>query len=116
VTTAVFNLALATVARDEGIDADHRAVRVLDQAGWHRSPRWAVPEGSHGVVRPFSSPELHPAARVGPPGDEPVANRAFAALDTRETVLVERCRLLEADRGQITSHTLFPWWPTESPA
>jgi hypothetical protein len=59
---------------------------------------------------------LQPAARVGPLGDEPVANRAFAALDTRETVLVERCRLLEADRGQITSHTLFPWWPTESPA
>ena len=114
-TTAVFNLALATVARDEGSDTDHRAVRVLDQAGWHRRLRWAVPEGSHGVVRPFSSPELHPAARMGPLGDEPVANRAFA-LDTRETVPVERCRLLEADRGQITSHTLFPWWPTESPA
>ena len=81
-TTDVFALALATVARDEGIDADHRAVRVLDQAGWHTSPRWAVPEGSHGVVLPSSSPELHPAERLWPLGDEPVANRAFPDVDT----------------------------------
>lgn len=113
VTTEVFALALATFARDEGIDADHRAVLVLDQAGWHSSPRLAVPEGIHVVFLPAYSPELQPAECLWPLVDEPVANRAFTALDTLETVLVERCRTLEAEPQRLKAHTHFHWWPAD---
>jgi transposase len=113
VTTEVFAVALATFAHDEGIDADHRAVLVLDQAGWHRSPRLAVPEGIHLVFLPAYSPELQPAERLWPLVDEPIANRAFTALDTLETVLVERCRTLEAEPRRLKAHTHFHWWPAD---
>jgi hypothetical protein len=113
VTTAAFALALATFARDEGIDADHRVVLVLDQAGWHRSPRLAVPEGIHVVFLPSYSPELQPVERLWSLVDEPIANRAFAALDPLETVLVERCRTLAADPQRLKAHTHFHWWPPD---
>jgi transposase len=113
VTTEVFAVALTTFARDEGIDADHRAVLVLDQAGWHRSPRLAVPEGIHLVFLPAYSPELQPAERLWPLVDEPIANRAFTALDPLETVLVERCRTLEAEPRRLKAHTHFHWWPAD---
>jgi hypothetical protein len=35
VRAEAFALALAEFARDEGIDGEHRAVVVLDNAGWH---------------------------------------------------------------------------------
>ena len=113
VTIEAFSLALATFARDEGIDAVHRAVLVLDQAGWHSSPRLAVPDGIHLVFLPSYSPELQPAERLWGLVDEPVANRAFPDLDDLEAVLVERCRVLEADRTRLKAHTSFHWWPPE---
>jgi transposase len=116
VTVPAMALALASFARDERIDATHRAVLVVDQAGWHTSPELALPDGIDVLFLPSASPELQPAERLWPLVDEPVANRAFPDLDTLETVLVNRCRLLEADRGRIKSHTLFHWWPTESTA
>ena len=78
-----------------------------------RSPRLAVPEGIHLVFLPAYSPELQPAERLWPLVDEPIANRAFAALDTLETVLVERCRTLEAEPQRLKAHTHFHWWPAD---
>jgi hypothetical protein len=115
VTTEAFAVALAIFARDEGIDATHRAVLVIDQAGWHRSPRLPLPDGIDLVLLPAYSPELQPAERLWPLVDEPVANRAFADLDALETVLVARCRTLEADPQRLTAHTRFHWWPLEPP-
>lgn len=115
VTTAAFALALAAFARDEGIDADHRALLVVDQAGWHVSPALDVPEGVHLAFLPAYSPELQPAERLWTLVDEPLANRAFAALDDLEAVLVDRCRTLEAERDRLKAHTHFHWWPAESP-
>lgn len=115
VNTEAFGLALATFARDEGIDADHRAVLVLDGAGWHTTPTLTLPEGIDLVVLPSHSPELQPAERLWPLIDEPVANRAFADLDALEDVLVDRCRSLEADRSRLKAHTHFHWWPAEPP-
>jgi transposase len=115
VTTEAFAVALAIFARDEGIDATHRAVLVIDQAGWHRSPRLPLPDGIDLVFLPAYSPELQPAERLWPLVDEPVANRAFADLDALETVLVARCRTLEADPQRLTAHTRFHWWPLEPP-
>ena len=52
------SLALAHVARDERIDARHRAVLVLDGAGWPTSGTLVVPEGNDVVPLPPASPEL----------------------------------------------------------
>lgn len=113
VTTTAFALALATFARDEGIDATHRALLVIDQAGWHVSPDLVLPEGVHLAFLPAYSPELQPAERLWGLVDEPVANRAVPTLEALETVLVERCRTLEADRDRLKTHTQFHWWPPE---
>jgi len=113
VTMEAMELALATFAHDEGIDATHRAVLVVDQAGWHISEDLIRPEGIELVFLPSYSPELQPAERLWPLVDEPLANRAFADLDGLETVLVERCRTLEADRDRLKAHTRFHWWPPE---
>jgi hypothetical protein len=113
VTTEAFALALATFARDEGIDATHRAILVIDQAGWHSSGALVVPEGIELVLLPAASPELQPAERLWALVDEPVANRAFSDLAGLETVLVARCRTLEADPQRLKAHTRFHWWPAE---
>jgi transposase len=112
-TTAAFALALATFARDERIDAHHRAVLVVDQAGWHIARDLVVPAGIHLALLPPYSPELQPAERLWPLVDEPVANRAFPDLDALEAVLVERCRTLEENPSRLQAHTRFHWWPPE---
>lgn len=114
VSTEAMTMALAAFARDEGIDASHRAVLVLDGAGWHTSPDLVVPDGIALVRLPPRSPELQPAERVWSLVDEPVANRTFADLDELERVLVERCRTLRADRTTIRAHTRFHWWPADA--
>ncbi len=115
VTTEAMALALATFARDERIDASHRAVLVVDQAGWHISPELPLPAGVDLVLLPSYSPELQPAERLWTLVDEPVANRAFPDLAALEAVLVDRCRTLEADRERLKAHTHFHWWPPEPP-
>ncbi len=113
VTVPAMQLALATFARDEGIDATHRAVLVVDQAGWHTSATLVLPEGIDVVLLPSASPELQPVERLWPLVDEPVANRAFANFTELETVLVQRCRTLAADPQRLHAHTHFHWWPPE---
>jgi DDE superfamily endonuclease len=117
VNTEAFGLALATFARDEGIDATHRALLVVDRAGWHIAHDLVLPEGIHLALLPAASPELQPAERLWTLLDEPIANQAFPDLDALEAVLVTRCRTLEADPDRLTAHTQFHWWPPEpSPA
>ena len=113
VSVEAFELALAEFARDEGIGAARRAVLAVDRAGWHASPRLAVPEGVHLAFLPPYAPELRPAERPWPLLDEPVANRAFADLGELEAALVGRCRALEADRRTVKAHARFHWWPHE---
>lgn len=113
VTTETMGLALAAFARDEGIDAIHRAVVLLDGAGWHTSPALMRPDGIDLVRLPPLSPELQPAERLWPLVDEPVANRTFADLDALEAVLVERCQTLRADPDTIKAHTHYHWWPDD---
>jgi transposase len=113
VSLAAMGLALAEFARDEGIGPGRRAVLVLDRAGWHASPRLAVPEGLHLAPLPPYSPELQPAERLWGLLDEPVANRAFADLDELEAALVGRCRALERQRRRIKARTRYHWWPRE---
>ena len=113
VTIPAMELALTSFAHDEQIDATHRAVLVVDQAGWHTSPGLALPDGIDMVLLPAASPELQPAERLWTLVDEPVANRAFPDLDALESVLLQRCRILEADQERLQSHTHFHWWPSD---
>jgi transposase len=114
VSLQAFALALAaTLARDEGLDAAHRAVLVVDQAGWHTSANLPLPLGIDLAFLPPSSPELAPAERFWRLVDEPVVNQSFATLDELEAVLVPRCQTLTQQRPQIKSLTRSHWWPRE---
>lgn len=113
VSLEAFGLALAAFARDEGIDATHRAVLVVDRAGWHTSGRLALPAGIDLVFLPAASPELQPAERLWRLVDEPVINRSFASLAELEAVLVPRCQALAQQRRRIKSLTRYQWWPPE---
>ena len=113
VNSEAMALALATFARDERIDAEHRAVRVVDQAGWHVAHDLALPDGVDLAFLPAYSPELQPAERLWALVDEPAANRAFPDLDALEAVLAERRRALEADPARLKAHTRFHWRPAE---
>jgi hypothetical protein len=115
VHTVAMTVALASVARDAGIEATHRAVLVVDRAGWHVAADLRLPEGIDLVFLPAASPERQPADRLWNLVDEPIVNRAFPDLDALETVLVDRCRTLEADPQRLKAHTHFHWWPSEPP-
>lgn len=113
VSATAMRAALDAFATDEGIDADHRAVLVVDGAGWHTSGKLIVPEGIDLVFLPPASPELQPVERVWSLLDEPVANQTFADLNAVEAVLITRSQTLRADRRTIKAHTKFHWWPRE---
>ena len=113
VSTEAMGVALAAFAHDEGIDAVHRAVLVLDGAGWHTSGALIMPEGIDLVFLPPASPELQPVERVWSLVDEPVANRTFRNLDELAHQLVARCQTLRADRRRLKAYTRFHWWPRE---
>ncbi len=113
VNAKAMGAALAAFAQDEGIDAMHRAVLVLDGAGWHTSGKLMVPDGIDLVFLPPASPELQPVERVWSLVDEPVANRTFADLTEVEDILVTRCQTLRAARRIIKAHTRYHWWARE---
>lgn len=113
VNTAAMTLALRAFARDEGIDARHRVVLVLDGAGWHTATDLVVPDGIELVRLPAASPEPQPVEHAWLLLDEPVANRTFADPDALEATLVQRCRTLRADRATLHRHTCFHWWPSD---
>lgn len=111
--TEAMSAALAAFARDEGIDARHRAVIVWDGAGGHTSRDLVVPDGIDLVPLPPYSPELQPAERLWPLVDEAIANRSFADLDALEDVLVARSRTLREQQADIRNLTCFHWWPSD---
>lgn len=113
VNTEAMTLVLAAFAADEGIDALHRAVLVLDGAGGHTAKRLVVPDGIDLVYLPPASPELQPVERVWTLVDEPVAHRTVPDLAALTDILVTRCQTLRAAKRQIKAHTGFHWWARE---
>lgn len=113
VSLAAMTVALWTFARDEGIDPQHPVALVVDNAGWHRSPRLPLPSGLHLLFLPPYSPELQPAERLWPLVDEVVANRVFADISDLEATLASRCRSLEAQPDRLQAHTCYHWWPVQ---
>lgn len=113
VSLAAMTAALAAFAHDEGIDAAHPVALVVDNAGWHRSPKLVLPPGVHLLFLPPYSPELQPAERLWPLVDEVVANQVFPDITALEDTLVVRCQALEAQPERLQAHTGFHWWPVQ---
>jgi transposase len=111
VSAEIFSLALELFAREVGASTKKRILLVLDQAGWHTSPKVRIPEGIHLEFLPPRSPELQPAERLWPLSNEGVANRHFEEIDDLEEALVERCVALGEQPEIIRSYTRYHWWP-----
>lgn len=111
VNTEVFSLALEKFAEEVEAGTKKRILLVLDQAGWHTSPRLRIPEGIHLEFLPPRSPELQPAERLWPLSNEGVANRYFEDMDDLEETLVERCVALRGQPEIIRSYIRYHWWP-----
>lgn len=88
-----------------------RILLVLDQAGWHGSQEIEPIEGLMLLPLPAYSPELQPVERIWPLLDEPLANRAFSALEEVEAVWEDRGVRLTEMPEVLRAHTLFHWWP-----
>ena len=106
----VFSLALAELAAELGLDAEHRVVLVLDQAGWHASAKVVVPEGLDLVFLPPYSPELQPAERLWSLSDAVLVNRCFEDLDELIEVQAEQCRALTRQPDRVVGRTAYHWW------
>ena len=102
---------LAAFAADVGAGPTERVVLVLDNAGWHTSPRLTVPEGLHLVFLPPYTPELQPAERLWPLLNAALANRDHADLTALEDAIATRCRQLCAQPAVTQGATQYHWWP-----
>ena len=64
------------------VDPGSHAVLVLDQAGWHLSPKLQVPDNITSLFLPPRSPELNPVENVWQfLRDNWLSNRVFASYD-----------------------------------
>jgi len=115
VSSAAFTLAVQEFAHGIGAGMGKQIVLVVDQAGWHRSRQVVLPVGVHVTFLPAYSPELQPAERLWTLTNEALVNRHFATLDELQTVQAERCRTLRMLPTMVQAHTLFHWWPYDSP-
>ena len=102
---------LAAFARDVGVGPTTRIVLVLDNAGWHTSPRLAVPDGLHLAFLPPYTPELQPAERLWPLLNAALANRDHADLPVLEDAVAARRRQLCAQPAVTKGATHYHWWP-----
>lgn len=111
VNIAMMSAMLECFATLTGAGARKQIVLVVDQAGWHTSPKLLVPEGVHIVYLPSHTPELQPTERIWPYMREAVANDTpvdRAALHQR---LEQRCIWVANNPDVIQAATHFHWWP-----
>jgi hypothetical protein len=102
---------LACFATLTGAGARKRIVLVVDQAGWHTSPKLTLPEGIHIVYLPSHTPELQPTERVWPYVREVVANDTPADRTALYQRLEQRCVWVANNPDVMHAATHFHWWP-----
>jgi hypothetical protein len=71
----------------------------------------AVPDGIRLVFPPAHSPELQPAEHLWAFVNEPLANRCFAAIESLDLAVGDRCIALTQQTDIIRDSALFHWWP-----
>jgi transposase len=111
VSIAAFSIALHEFAKAVGLDDHRQIILLVDNAGWHISPRVERPPGLSLRFLPPYSPELQPAEHLWQLTDAPLVNRCLASLDDLEQVLIDRCCWLEQHPALVRSATCFDWWP-----
>ncbi len=110
VSTSLFSTALRHFAEFIRKTTHAQVDLVLDNAGWHTSPKVVWPSALRPDFLPPYSPELQPAEHLWRLTDAPLLNRHFPSLDALQTVLAQRCTWLQDQLALIRSATLFPWW------
>lgn len=107
-TTASMAVFLEHFARQ--LEPGAHAVLVLDQAGWHVSPRLAVPDNVTLLPLPAYAPELNPVERVWLYLRERFLSHRV--LDGYAAVLDAACNAwnaLRAEPGRLASLTAYPY-------
>jgi len=108
-----FQKVLEAFARDVGAGPKKTVILLIDNAGWHISPRLKLPDGVRFCFLPPYTPELQPAERLWPLTNEGVANLPFDTLDQLAETLDRRCAALIDQPDLIKATTHFDWWPDE---
>lgn len=114
VSVHAFSAALAAFARARGAGQGIQGLLVLDRAGWHLSPKGALPAGVHLLALPAYSPELQPAERLWTLTNEALANRYFDTLDALEQAQATRCLALQDWPAEVRAVTRYHGWPDTS--
>jgi transposase len=107
-TTASMAVFLEHFARQ--LEPGAHAVLILDQAGWHVSPRLAVPDNVTLLPLPAYSPELNPVERVWLYLRERFLSHRL--LDGYTAVLDAACKAwnaLTAEPGRLASLSAYPY-------
>jgi transposase len=84
-------------------------VVVVDNAGWHRAKRLAVPDNVRLHFLPPCTPELQPVEPFWALVREAVANDTFDKLAELRRRVVHRCKRLAADRATVKGAVGFHW-------
>ena len=111
VNIAMMTAMLASFAEQAGAGPTKQIVLVLDQAGWHTSPRLVVPEGLHLLHLPSHTPELQPTERLWPYVREAVANDTPSDRAELYQRLERRCLWVVDNPEVVHAATHFHWWP-----
>ena len=102
------NLFLAAFAQQ--LEPDVHAVLVLDQAGWHGSPRLIVPDNVTLLPLPAYSPELNPVERVWLYLRERfLSHRVLADYAAVLDAARDAWNTLKAETGRLASLTAYPY-------
>ena len=113
VNVEIFQQVLNAFARDIGAGPDKTVILVLDNAGWHVSPKIRPPKGVRLCFLPSYAPELQPAEHLWPLTNEGVANTPFDTIDQLGDCLDRRCSALTDQPDLIKGTSHFHWWPDE---
>jgi transposase len=84
-------------------------VLVVDNAGWHRAKRLAVPANVRLHFLPPCTPQLQPVEPFWGLVREAVANDAFDRLADLRRRVVRRCKRLAEDRATVLGAVGFHW-------
>jgi hypothetical protein len=116
ISVELFASSLHPFAEQAGAGPDKELVLVLDTAGWHTSPRLAVPQHLPLVPLPAYTPDLQPAERLWTLTNTPLVNARPADLDELDTLHLDRCAVLQTEPAYVTaiqSATQYHWWPAD---
>lgn len=107
---------LAAFAAQVGAGPEREVALLLDGAGWHRSPRLALPPHLHLLPLPPYSPELQLAERLWRYTNTPLVNAHFADLEALDDAQLARCSALQTNPSlvaTIQAATHHHWWPAD---